>query len=100
MNIEELKEVLKFHNELPFITTQLIIDYCESIKIDIKVSYTGENEILIFIQDTHKNYHNLLIDDDNDMWYMFIGDNREDTYIKSIGQPYDIANIINAYFIK
>lgn len=98
MYIEELKEVLKFHNELPFITAQLIIDYCESIKIDIKVSYTRQNEILIFIKDSINKYHNLLIDDDNDMMYMCIGNNRKDTFIKSIGQPYDIANIVNAYF--
>ena len=96
MNVEELKLVLEDFSNESYKTTQLIIDECDKQSIKLVVSYTGDNEILLYVVDKG-NYHNIIIDSDNDLWYMFIGIKRKESDVKPIEQPYDIQEIVTKY---
>ena len=78
LTIEELKTLLDFPDNKPYEVANEILNLLEGNE-GIVLSRTGDNEILIY-RAHNKNYYNILIDEDSDVSYLFIGDKREDTY--------------------
>ncbi len=75
--LDNLRDLLEFEDDKPFKIAESIIDKLGDI--DIKISRTGDNEILIF-REFNKCFYNILVDDDSDISYLFIGDNRSESY--------------------
>jgi hypothetical protein len=74
--LEELKSLLDFEDNRPFMVAEKIINKLDT---DVKISRTGDNEILIF-REHEKSFYNILVDEDSDISFMFIGNKREDTH--------------------
>ena len=74
--LEELKSLLDFEDNRPFMVAEKIINKLDT---DIKISRTGENEILIF-RDHEKCFYNILVDEDSDISFLFIGNKRKECY--------------------
>ena len=73
---EELKSLLDFEDNRPFMVAEKIINKLDT---DVKISRTGENEILIF-REHEKSFYNILVDEDSDISFLFICNKREDTH--------------------
>jgi len=71
---------LGYQNEAVLeIGSHIIRDCLWQKKLDIKISRTGENEILIF-RETEGTFNNLIIDEEGDIEYLHIPVNRAETY--------------------
>ena len=66
---------------------------------DIKISRTGENEILIF-RENEKCFYNILVDEDSDISFLFIGNKREecDTYMTDDDSDESIERVIKDFY--
>lgn len=71
---------LGYQNEAVLqIGSDIIKDSLLQKKLDIKISRTGENEILIF-RETEGTFNNIIIDEDADIEFLHIPVNRSETY--------------------
>lgn len=81
--IEELLSIystIGFQNEAIIeIATDVIRDCLNQDKKDIKISRTGENELLIY-REIDGVFNNIIIDEDADIEFLHIPINRADTY--------------------
>lgn len=75
--LEKLKQVLDFDDNTPFELAERIIKKLDGI--DIKISRTGDDEILIF-RELNGSFYNILVDEDCDISYLFIGNERSESY--------------------
>ena len=71
--IKNVYQALNFQNPQIFLTAFNIIQLCVIKNIsDIKISKSGENELLLY-RNKNGEFSNILIDEDCDVSYMFIG---------------------------
>jgi hypothetical protein len=94
--LEELKSLLDFEDNRPFMVAEKIINKLDT---DVKISRTGDNEILIF-REHEKCFYNILVDEDSDISFMFIGDKREEsnTYMTDDDSDESIERVINSFY--
>lgn len=94
--LEELKSLLDFEDNRPFMVAEKIIN---KLTTDVKISRTGDNEILIF-REHEKCFYNILIDEESDISFMFIGDKREEsnTYMTDDDSDESIERVINSFY--
>lgn len=94
--LEELKSLLDFEDDQPFNVAEKIIN---KLTTDFKVSRTGDNEILIF-REHEKCFYNILIDEESDISFMFIGDKRQEsnTYITDDDSDESIERVVNSFY--
>jgi hypothetical protein len=79
-DLYQLYTKLGYQNEAVLeIGSDIIKDSLLQKKLDIKISRTGENEILIF-RETEGTFNNIIIDEDADIEYLHIPLNRSETY--------------------
>jgi hypothetical protein len=79
-DLYQLYTQLGYQNEAVLqIGSDIIKDSLLQKKLDIKISRTGENEILIF-RETEGTFNNIIIDEDADIEYLHIPVNRSETY--------------------
>jgi len=86
IDIEKIKEIqsiyqlVGFDNSEILVLAETIIKHCLSLaKTDLKISRTGENEILIYRQNNGA-INNIIIDKDGDIEFMRIGKNRATSF--------------------
>ena len=92
---EDLKSLLDFEDNRPFMVAEKIINRLDT---DVKISRTGENEILIF-REYEKCFYNILVDEDSDISFMFIGDKREsNTYMTDDDSDESIERVIKDFY--
>lgn len=79
-DLYQLYAKLGYQNEAVLeIGSAIIKDSLAQSKLDIKISRTGENEILIF-RETEGTFNNIIIDADADIEYLHIPVNRAETF--------------------
>ena len=84
---------LGYQNEAVLeIGSHIIRDSLLQKKTDIKISRTGENEILIF-RETEGAFNNLIIDEEGDIEYLHIPVNRAETY----NEHYSFADHLDTF---
>jgi len=83
---QKLEDLYQLYNKLGYqneavlqIGSDIIKDSLHLKKMDIKISRTGENEILIF-RETEGTFNNIIIDEDADVEFLHIPLNRSETY--------------------
>ena len=83
---EKLEELNKMYSVLGFknkaileIGSDIIQDCLKQDKLDIKVSRTGENELL-FYREKGGTFNNIIIDQDCNIEFLHIPNNRSQTY--------------------
>ena len=96
---QKLEEVQKIYSLLEYenlavleISADIIKDCLSQNKRDIKISRTGENEILIF-SENNGTYNNIIIDEDGDIEFLHIPINRDETY----NEHFPFIGDINTY---
>ena len=96
--LERLKPLLDFDDNEPFRVAEKIIN---KLNDHVKVSRTGENEILIF-REYEKCFYNILVDEDADISFMFIGNKREGTYTYMTDDDSDesIERVLTSFYGK
>jgi hypothetical protein len=79
-DLYQLYNKLGYQNEVVLeIVSDIIKDSLIQKKLDIKISRTGENEILIF-RESEGTFNNIIIDEDADIEFLHIPVNRSETY--------------------
>ena len=102
-NFETLKSVyleLEFDNICVFYVAVNLYNECLKLGIDIIISKTGDREILIYKKQNDGGITNLLIDEDGDVSYLYIGDIRQKpkVFLKEDGLNYsEISKLLLNY---
>lgn len=77
--LRNIYKILNYNNPVVLDIAADIIENCiNQSKTDIKISRTGENEILIF-RESNGNFKNIIIDEDGDVEFLYIPVNRSNT---------------------
>lgn len=80
LSMTELKSLLKYDSEEPYKLAEIILGKVYELRDDeVILSRTGDDEILIF-REVDGCFYNILIDEDNDLSYMFIGNDRNESH--------------------
>ncbi len=83
---QKIKEITLMYHSLRF-ENEAVLEICIDIitvciqqdKIDIKISKTGENELLLY-RENDSSFNNIIIDEDADIEFLHIPENRKNTY--------------------
>lgn len=79
-DLSKMYALLEFENEAVLeIGTDIIQDCLKLRKLDILISRTGDNELLIF-REVDGTFNNIIIDDEGDIEFLHIPTNRAETY--------------------
>jgi hypothetical protein len=99
--VNKLNDLLKVYGILGF-TNEVVLEISKDIieeaftqsKKGIKISYTGDGELLIY-REENGEYRNIIIDNDGDVEYLNIPPNRQNTHNEHIQymnvNPNDLA---------
>lgn len=80
LSMTELKSLLNFDSDAPYKLAEIILDKVYELRDDeVVLSRTGDDEILIY-REVAGCFYNILIDEDADLSFMFIGNIRNDSY--------------------
>lgn len=72
MKVKELFNKYEFENEvITNLIEALLLEAIKQEKYNVKITSTGDNQIVLFTESEEDNFRNLAIDEDGDISYMF-----------------------------
>lgn len=99
LSMTELKSLLNFDSDAPYKLAEILLGKVYELRDEeVVLSRTGDNEILIY-REVDGCFYNILIDEDADLSFMYIGNIRSEsyTYITDDTSTDNIARVVKDF---